>query len=156
MYTKIIDNEQLHNSIGVTGVGNNKLRTYATICNNEDGIETYLMSGLTWAQKRSIAKLRTGNHSLRIETGRHSRPRLPAEQRLCLTCNSNISIEDERHFISECSAYSDIRGRYLLRNSESGDAVNFIECMSVQHYGDLVQLAEYIKEAWIIREHVLT
>ena len=72
-----------------------------------------------------------------------------------LNIHSNISIEDERHFISERPAYSDIRGRYLLRNSESGDAVNFIECMSVQHYGDLVQLAEYIKEAWIIREHVL-
>lgn len=37
--------------------------------------------------KRQLVKLRLGNHSLRIETGRHTIPRTPESQRLCKYCD---------------------------------------------------------------------
>ena len=39
--------------------------------------------------RRAVAKLRVGNHNLRIETGRHSYPKLPEHLRICQNCSSN-------------------------------------------------------------------
>jgi hypothetical protein len=82
--------EQIHRDDQPKG---NKLRTYATI-KKDITMELYLTSTLSWAEKRTIAKFRTGNHKLRIETGRHCRPKLPPEQRICLHCQHNCT-EDE-------------------------------------------------------------
>ena len=43
---------------------------------------------------------------LRVETGRYVGE--PPEQRLCSFCNQ-IQIEDERHFLIQCTFYNDIR-----------------------------------------------
>ena len=48
-----------------------------------------------------VARLRTGTHQLRIETGRVSRT--PREQRLC-SCGE---IEDEEHFLVRCTNYEE-------------------------------------------------
>jgi len=45
--------------------------------------------------RRAVAKLRAGNHNLRIETGRHSTPKLPEHLRICQYCSSN---EVENYF----------------------------------------------------------
>ena len=55
-----------------------------------------------------LARLRTGTHQLKIETGRQSG--LPREQRLC-RCGE---IEDEEHFLIRCMNYSDIRRKYKI------------------------------------------
>ena len=81
-----------------------KLRTYVTF--NVFKEETsYLFKPLSFVQRKFLAKLRLGVLTLRIETGRFVRPRLPAEERLCLICNSG-EVEDETHFLLRCAEYS--------------------------------------------------
>ena len=53
-------------------------------------------------------QLRISAHMLHIERGRYTRPKTPIENRLCFSCSS-VSVEDEIHFITECSAYSSLR-----------------------------------------------
>ena len=48
----------------------------------------------------ALCKFRTSSHDFRIETGRHSKIKLPIENRLCTECNV---IEDEKHFVLKCS-----------------------------------------------------
>ena len=40
------------------------------------------------------ARFRISSHNLRIETGRHEKPKIPSEDRTCLKCNLN-EVEDE-------------------------------------------------------------
>ena len=58
--------------------------------------------------RRAVAKLRSGNHSLRIESGRHCVPKLPECLRICQHCHSN-QIENENHFLFHCDRYKTIR-----------------------------------------------
>ena len=50
-----------------------------------------------------MAKLRTSDHKLIMETNRHSRPIKPREERVCYMCDTKI--EDEMHFLTECKIY---------------------------------------------------
>lgn len=56
-------------------------------------------------------RFRTGAHHLAIETGRWSRPKLPRQHRICTKCSDTV-VEDEVHFLFECSAYDRIRDKY--------------------------------------------
>ena len=47
---------------------------------------------------------------IKVETGRFTQ--IPQEFRLCILCDSN-SVEDERHFLFECSFYEDIRNTFF-------------------------------------------
>ena len=51
--------------------------------------------------RQSVAKCRSGNHYLRIETGRHCVPEIPENVRICQHCSSN-NIESELPFIFDC------------------------------------------------------
>ena len=70
-----------------------------------------------------MAKLRSGNDSLRIESGRHCVPKLPECLRICQHWHCD-KIEDENHFLFHCDRYktirqqitSDIVLKYLLFN----------------------------------------
>ena len=53
------------------------------------------------------------SHRLEIETGRWHKPnRTPVEERKCFYCNS---LEDEFHFVLECSLYQELRQEYIKR-----------------------------------------
>ena len=48
-------------------------------------------------------------HDLHIETGRYNKPnKLPINARTCYFCSSN-QVEDEKHFILDCSFYEALR-----------------------------------------------
>ena len=55
--------------------------------------------------RQSVAKVRSGNHDLRIETGRHCFSKIPENLRICQHCSSN-NIENEMHFIFDYSLHS--------------------------------------------------
>ncbi len=55
-----------------------------------------------------MTSLRIGAHKLAIERGRYSRPPTPADQGLCLNCETN-QVEDGYHFLTQCSKYADDR-----------------------------------------------
>ena len=56
-----------------------------------------------------ITRWRLSCHRLNVETGRHIRPRVPREQRICLSCGI---LEDEQHVLFVCPIYNNIRQEY--------------------------------------------
>ena len=83
--------------------------------------------------RRTLAKFRTGNHCLRIETGRHAKPKIPRDLRHCECCLSN-DVEDEIHFFFDCVSYSDLRNSLFKEiskhcksflNLQDTDRINF-------------------------------
>jgi hypothetical protein len=77
-----------------------KLKIYI-ICKNNFGLEKYLTIVNNFELRRSFTKLRTSSHRLQIELGRYQ-----GVPRMCTKCSSNV-IEDELHFLFECSKYDE-------------------------------------------------
>ena len=84
-----------------------KLRTYCKFKNTFE-IENYLRKNIPVNRRKNFSKLRISAHTLQIEAGRYTRPKTPVELRKCTICKSN-SVEDESHFILDCSYYSEQR-----------------------------------------------
>ena len=72
-------------------------------------LEDYLRTIRNPAHRISMAKLRLGVHSLRIQTGKYENrgAPIPVEGRMCLVCNRGY-MEDERHFLMYCPGYDNI------------------------------------------------
>ena len=61
----------------------------------------------------AMTKLRVASHRLEIEVGRWARPnRVPVDERKYKHCNT---LEDEFHFLLECSLYRELRMQYIKR-----------------------------------------
>ena len=60
------------------------------------------------AHRSYLAKFRCGTLPLEIELGRFKKPKTPLNQRICKYCNCS-SVEDETHFLIDCTLYSDLR-----------------------------------------------
>ena len=95
--------------------------------------EPYLSSPLNRGERILITKLRTSDHDLEIEKGRRYRPVIPRECRLCRFCNNN-QIEDEMHFIFECTSYEPQKLNFLRK------CHNFFPRTKHLGYQDLLQL----------------
>ena len=61
-----------------------------------------------------MARIRTCNHNLPIEIGRHGRNYIPREERICTKCDSGL-LGDEFHFILVCSnpVLLELREKYI-------------------------------------------
>ncbi len=98
--------EQLQNPLGPSGKGN-KMRTYAkfkqTFC-----LEKYILKAKQFRERQIICRFRISNHKLDIEVGRHHRPPIPADLRVCTRCKCG-KIGDENHYVFECIADDDLR-----------------------------------------------
>jgi hypothetical protein len=53
--------------------------------------------------RKAICKFRLSSHNLRIETGRHSKPKTPRENRICKLCTVG-EVQDEIHVLLSCPA----------------------------------------------------
>ena len=84
-----------------------KLRVYKCI-KTELQFEEYLRWPLSWEERALYAKLRSGTHQLRIETGRW-RKELEAERVCCICLTGNV--ENESHFLLDCYVYSRLRDK---------------------------------------------
>jgi hypothetical protein len=62
------------------------------------------------SQRSILAQLRCGILPLKVETGRFNQ--IPLEFRLCTLCDQN-SVEDECHFLFDCTLYDEIRTKYF-------------------------------------------
>ena len=85
-----------------------KLRTYRTFKSKLER-EPYL--NLPRHLRVQLSRLRSSAHSLRVETGRYTLPPTPLEERLCPSCNV---IEDEQHFLIDCSIYNGNERRSMM------------------------------------------
>ena len=82
-----------------------KLRYY-NLYKYEKGNENYLHFNISRYQRSILAQFRCGILPLQIEIGRYRD--VPLCDRLCEVCDGN-SVEDEIHFLCECSYYSEFR-----------------------------------------------
>ena len=97
-----------------------KALTYATFkCNVK--FEKYLDQIKIGKHRTSLSRFRLSNHSLLIEKGRYTKPKLDRSDRICFNCLSDI--EDEFHFVIRCPLYS--QERSLLFNCCKSDCKNF-------------------------------
>ena len=74
----------------------------------------YYITSLPYNLRLALSRIRTCNHRLPIEDGRHSRNPVPREQRICTKCDSGL-LGDEFHFILVCTnpVLIDIRKKYI-------------------------------------------
>ena len=101
-----------------------KMRTYCKFkC--KFYFEDYLMIKNV-KHRTSMTKLRISAHRLAIETGRYCQPVRPLETRTCNHC-INV-IEDEYHFLMECTAYD--KQRKILFNKIHSKCEQFIQLNS--------------------------
>ena len=78
------------------------LKMYSNI-KQEFAIESYLTCVKEKKYRNALSRLRCSSHMLEVERGRHARPKVEYENRLCPKCNV---VEDEIHFITQCSLYN--------------------------------------------------
>jgi exonuclease III len=129
---------------------NPKLRTYK-LFKNECRIEPYLMLKLPKSIQKVISRFRLSSHNLKIETGRHRRPYIPPESRICDKCNLNL-VEDEFHCLMICPKWNNVRkilvdilvkqiNSYLVLSQKE----QFIQILSNKTYLVNKALGEYLK-----------
>ena len=128
-----------------------KLRTYVKFKSNTEQ-EHYVKLNLSKKERSCLAQLRCGILPLRLETGRYCSEK--REERLCVFCNSQ-TLEDEVHFVLDCSLYDDIRNKYLADVSVLENFTNNYEklCSLMRNYPR--KLAKYIVEAYQKRRRMI-
>ena len=90
--------------------------------------------------RKIITRWRLSSHPLYIETGRHRRPKILRERRLCIVCDI---IEDEFHTLYVCRAHQFIRTKYvdLLTTHASVDKL-----LNPQSLDEIKLVAKYLME----------
>jgi hypothetical protein len=118
--------ESVYNDIR-QGNMRNKLRTYRQFKTIYE-YEPYLKCISDFRTRQTICKFRISNHRLRIETGRFKN--IPLDERKCNECNV---VEDEIHFLTECSKFANLR-------------LSLYECMSetCENFGELCNKDKFI------------
>ena len=129
--------------------GGNKLRTYKLL-KSDYKMEPYLYFMGDRETRRNLAKLRCSNHSLLIESERY----LKLEIAHCI-CKRFYRIEDETHFLIECSLYTVTRQKFYKDNNisvENESKETFITLMKTKDKQLLVNLANFITGCFEIRK----
>ena len=125
-----------------------KLRTYRGFKRKLER-ENYLLEG-TAMQRKVMTMIRGGSNDLRIETGRWEK--LEVEERVCIFCSKGV-VEDERHFLCECEAWSEVRDGVIRRVREVAGEERSIEDIMFVIGGGRVKVGEGRRIRW--REIVL-
>ena len=73
-------------------------------------LTNYIYNPSIYEERIIITKWRLSNHRLKIETGRYHVPKIPPNERYCLTCYPFI--ENEQHVLFECPLYEEVRHKY--------------------------------------------
>ena len=124
-----------------------KLRLYIQI-KNEFETEFYVKLNLTRSERSYVSQLRLGILPIMVETGRFRNMQL--EDRLCPFCNC---VEDEIHFLFNCSKYLDIRNMYLSQHMRPDvDLVSNLHLLCTAHPRPL---AKYVSKSFQRRRTLL-
>jgi hypothetical protein len=87
------------------------LRTFIQY-KTEFRMESYLLNITDWKIRKIISQFRLNSHILNIEKGRHTKPKTPECQRLCVLCHQ-CKVENEYHAMIECVFYADLRKTFF-------------------------------------------
>ena len=112
----------INDDVRKTANQGNKLRCYRTF-KYIFKKEQYLSLIENRVARKAFTKLRISNHNLAIEAGRHSG--VEVSHRICQQCDSG-AIEDECHFVMNCSRYKDVRINFLKGVSAQNKNVSIL------------------------------
>jgi hypothetical protein len=115
-------------------INGNKLRTYR-LFKKDLCPEPYVTCIMPRYHRKSTIKLRACSLPLAIEAGRYAKPPIPLANRVCPFCPS--CVEDETHFIVDCSFYYDLT--YDVLTLASFYDASFFSKSSVEKYVFLMQ-----------------
>ena len=94
----------------------------------------YLKLPIQLNHRRAISRLRLQSNKLAIVTGRYTRPKTPPEQRFCKHCLNCNSVDDEHHFINECTSSSKLRTSIFYALSNINPTFNQLSAANRTHY----------------------
>ena len=154
IYTK-----EIHDNIWKEKLGEStKGRTYR-------GFKTHmqyepLLDLLPRKLRRTMLKFRLSDHKLMIEEGRHKIPQIPAENRWCKFCETEV--EDEEHMLIDCKLqgnrtewFNEIITKYPNFNTLDNHQ-KFIYLMSQENDQLIQDTAEKIAEWQDLRQLILS
>ena len=139
--------------------GAKKLRTYRTF-KSEFCLEHYLFNVNNCKYRYALAQFRLSSHNLGIETGRHCKPPKPANERICLYCQSG-SVDDEVHFLTKCSFHDEYRK--VFENTVKSKMSNYPDMSNIEKFENVMKtsddaiinaLAKYVYVAFKQRKQV--
>ena len=116
-----------------------KLRYYKEVINPTLEDQKYLSVLTSLKKKINISKIKTNSHEIHSEVGRWEVPKTTWVERICHLCE-NMNIEDEKHFLLECPAYTHIRSQF---HNLCYDLPSLVTC---QNYSELMTLLSKLFE----------
>ena len=137
-----------HNNV----VSNNRLQLYSA-CKGLLEPEKYLYCVTPRRYMCVVARLRSSNHPLLIEKGRHLC--IERNERLCKYCLSQglNSIETEFHFVMQCNMFKELREKYISKRYwEYPNMDSFIRLLQSDNVTVLNELGHFIYNALNMRE----
>ena len=87
---------------------------YYSIFKNETNRSEFINHIRNPEHRRVASKFRIGNKNLKIETGRFTIPKTPADLKICDHCNQN-SVENELHILFHLDQYNDLRKTLFIK-----------------------------------------
>ena len=99
----------------------------------------------------ALTRLLTSTHRLRIETGRWERPHPPPRhQRLCFACRK---MDDEYHFLLECSILQNLRSQLIPRYYWKHPSMyKLLDLINSNNTELLKKLSEFAKRGFALRQ----
>jgi len=133
------------------------LRTYI-VFKHAFSRERYIESLSIKKYQRAISRFRVSSHRLGIETGRHQKPYIPPERRVCKFCDSK-NVDDELHFLIHCDFHSTARQtfyshlRHLITNFDTlKDMDKFREILVSTNDDVILALGKFIHDGFKSRD----
>ena len=111
------------------------LRTYA-VFKTKFSQENYIEFLSNKKYQCTISHFRVSSHRLGIETGRHEKPRVPPELRLCKYCESE-AVDDELHFLINCEF--NLRDRQILFSLLDENIDNFYSLTDIDKFKEILK-----------------
>ena len=109
--------------------------------------EVLSYTDLPFRDRQIISKILCISHKLKVETGRHTIPYTPREERICNLCTLN-KVEDEEHFIVECSAYEKLRSEHFSQKK-------YLTAVEILTQEDPATVASFLRKAYALRDQIL-
>ena len=103
---------------------------------------------------QAFSRLRMSSHRLEIESGRWTRPNsTPLDDRKCNLCNI---LEDEFHFVLECTMFVELRKKYISRYYWNRPSMHkFISLINNDNETCIRNLSTFIFQAFKLRTELV-
>ena len=145
--------QEWHSRVEDSLKDSNRARTFIHITNFK--AQPYLDKITVKKFQTSLSRLRLSSHRLHVETGRWKKPvKTPFNERKCAICNL---LEDEFHFVLECSIYKELRKQYIAKYYWiRPNMMKFIELCTSDRKKTIRKLGIFVEKAFSLRKEVMS